>query len=337
MFEPGWIRDRLVLLIGQPVGKELWPEPPQRALLPHVEEVGKLGVHDVVVVGGVNADKLVLSVRDTLQGADLYEQQGDNPFRVAAYRRAAQTIASIPERAERIVQRDGVAGLVKLSGVGEGIARAIYEIVATGRWSQLERLQGTLDPIHLFQTLPGVGPTLAGQIHDELGVDTLEALELAAYDGRLQQVSGMGPRRCSAVRAALGKVLSRRGIRQQLEPRVAPPIADLLAVDREYREKARLGSLPTIAPRRFNPHGEAWLPVMHAKRGQWHYTALFSNTERAHRLGRTRDWVVIYFYDDDHREGQRTVVTEIRGPSAGLRVIRGMEEQTRRYYADSHQ
>jgi len=101
----------------------------------------------------------------------------------------------------------------------------------------------------------------------------------------------------------------------------------LLEVDREYRDRAERGALPTIAPRRFNPSGEPWLPVLHTERADWHFTALFSNTARAHELGRTRDWVVIYFSQDSGPEGQRTVVTESRGPLAGRRVVRGREAE----------
>jgi hypothetical protein len=107
----------------------------------------------------------------------------------------------------------------------------------------------------------------------------------------------------------------------------------LLDVDREYREKADAGTLPTIAPRRFNPRNEAWLPVLHAERNSWHFSVLFSNTGRAHELGHTRDWVVIYFYNDHHEEGQHTVVTETRGPLVGKRVVRGREAECREYYA----
>jgi hypothetical protein len=71
---------------------------------------------------------------------------------------------------------------------------------------------------------------------------------------------------------------------------------------------------------------------MHAQRGEWHFTALFSNTARAHQLGRTRDWVVIYYYDHDHLESQCTVVTETAGPLKGLRVIRGRELECARHY-----
>jgi putative hydrolase len=63
--------------------------------------------------------------------------------------------------------------------------------------------------------------------------------------------------------------------------------------------------------------------------------ALYSNTARAHELGRTGDWVVVvvYFYDDHHQEGQRTIVTETHGPLAGRRVVRGHEAECGEYYA----
>ena len=111
-----------------------------------------------------------------------------------------------------------------------------------------------------------------------------------------------------------------------------PGVDLLLDVDREYREKGRAGLLPRIAPKRFNPEGKAWLPVLHARSGPWHFTALFSNTERAHELHRTYDWVVIFFSDPERGEGQATIVTERRGSLAGRRVVRGREPECARYY-----
>ena len=104
-------------------------------------------------------------------------------------------------------------------------------------------------------------------------------------------------------------------------------------LDREYRQKAEAGSLPAIAPRRFNPDGKAWLPVLHTQRDNWHFTALYSNTATAHKLKRTHDWVIVYFYDEHHVEGQHTVVTETRGPLAGRRVVRGREAACGELYA----
>jgi hypothetical protein len=111
-----------------------------------------------------------------------------------------------------------------------------------------------------------------------------------------------------------------------------PPLEAVLDVDREYRTKAQAGQLPRITPRRFNPQGKAWLPVLHVRRGSWHFTALYSNTARAHELGREHDWVVMYFYDGDHNERQCTVVTETRGPLVGRRVVRGRERECRDWY-----
>ena len=108
-----------------------------------------------------------------------------------------------------------------------------------------------------------------------------------------------------------------------------PDVPTLLAVDREYRAGAAAGTLAKIAPKKLNPEGAAWLPVLHTTRGAWHFTALWSNTARAHAAGRTHDWVVIYFYDGDHRERQCTVVTETRGPLKGKRVVRGRENEAR--------
>jgi DNA polymerase (family 10) len=271
------------------------------------------------------------------QAAQLLAAQGANPFRVSAYRHAADTVASWPESLAAIHAREGRKGLDALPNIGEGIANAIAEMLTTGRWGQLERLRGSIDPVALFQTIPGIGRGLAQRIHDTLHVDTLEALELAAHHGDLESVPGVGRRRATAIRATLTDLLDHRRLRLPAlggSKSGEPPVAMVLEADREYREKAHAGTLPTIAPKRFNPEGHSWLPVLHTAHGEWHFTALYSNTARAHELGRTRDWVVIYFYDDQHLEKQHTVVTETRGPLAGRRVVRGREAECRAYYAE---
>lgn len=112
----------------------------------------------------------------------------------------------------------------------------------------------------------------------------------------------------------------------------APDVSLLLDIDREYREKAASGVLRKIAPRRFNPEHEAWLPVLHTRFGPWRFTALYSNTERAHERHRTHDWVVIYFSDEEDGDGQSTVVTEWRGALEGKRVVRGREPECATHY-----
>lgn len=268
------------------------------------------------------------------EAADLLALQGANPFRVSAFRRAATTVEQMSGDIRELAEAEGPEGLVALPGIGRGIASAIIEIVATGRWSRLDRLRGELDAERLFQSVPGVGPALAERIHDRLHIDSLEELEVAAHDGRLESVPGVGRRRAASMRASLADMLGRPRSRASVGVDT-PPVDVVLAVDEEYRRKSERGELPLITPRRFNPEGKAWLPVMHSERDGWHFTALYSNTARAHQLGRTRDWVVVYYYDHDHQEGQCTVVTEYRGALAGERVVRGRERECGEYYARS--
>ena len=266
--------------------------------------------------------------------ADLLQKQKANPFRVNAYRRAANTVELLEEPIQDIAERKGMSGLIALHGIGEGIARSIYEYVAMGRMSRLEALRGEHDPLSLFQRIPGVGPVLAGEICDQLHLNTLEALELAAHNGRLEQLPGMGKGRVESVKAWLSSVLGkRRRLPKAATPIEEPSVSMLLEIDRSYRKQVDADKLPKVAPKRFNPSGEAWLPILHTTRGEWHFTALYSNTQRAHELDRCRDWVVIYFYDEHHHEGQCTVVTETRGDLFGLRVVRGREYECRNYYS----
>ena len=258
--------------------------------------------------------------------AELLSQQNANPFRTNAYRRAADTLESLDTDAREILRSEGPAGLIRLPFIGRGLASAIEAVAHTGRLPQLDRLRGAMEPEILFRTVPGIGPALARTIHSVLDVDTLEGLELAAHNGRLQEVPGIGPRRAESLKASLASLLRRRSPLTS-RGRQPPSVSILLDVDAEYRNKATAGRLTTVAPRRFNPEHLSWLPILHTDRENWHFTVLFSNTAKAHELGRTRDWVVIYFYDDDHQEGQHTIVTETRGPLEGRRVVRGREPE----------
>jgi putative hydrolase len=261
--------------------------------------------------------------------ARILRQQHANPFRVNAYLRAAQTLESLSEDARDILHDQGNDGLRQLPFIGRGLASSIAEIARTGRLSQLDRLHGEAEPEIVFQTVPGVGPSTARAIHESLHVETLEALEVAAHDGRLATLRGIGPRRVAAIRSNLAALLGRAGTGRDCVTDKVPSVELLLDVDREYRIKVADSSLPKIAPRRFNPEGQAWLPILHTDRQNWHFTALFSNTARAHELHRTHDWLVVYFYGGDHREGQHTVVTETDGPMKGRRVVRGREAECR--------
>lgn len=163
----------------------------------------------------------------------------------------------------------------------------------TGRWQYLERLRADTDPVELFTTIPGIGLKLARRPQDALQVDTLADLEAAAYSGRLEAVPGVGRRRADLIRNSLAGMLGRIRSRSP-EQRQKPSIALLLELDREYREKIAADQLPKIAPKRFNPTHEAWLPILHVHREPWNFTVLYSNTARAHELARVKDWAAIF-------------------------------------------
>lgn len=267
--------------------------------------------------------------------AALLAEQGANRFRVQAYRYAAESVRALSEPVSAILTRDGLPGLERIPGVGPSIARAIRDVLLHGRLAMLDRLRGDHDPVALLRSVPGIGRTLAAKLHDGLGLESLADLETAAHDGRLRDFAGIGAKRLAGIRDSLAQRLGR--IRPEPAPsgrHGAPPVAELLDVDREYREAAAAGTLRKIAPRRFNPAREAWLPVLHTHRGDRHYTALFSNTAHAHALKRTRDWVVLY-HDGGEGEVQNTVITAAYGPLKGRRIVRGREDDCTSHYRQS--
>lgn len=281
---------------------------------------------------GANA----LIARRLSSAATLLDRQGADPYRAQAYRQAARTIRGL-DRDIAVIGEGGAKALMEIRGVGPSIARAIAEQLLTGRWPFLDMLRGRLVPERLFISIPAIGPVLSRRIYDTLGITTLEALSAALREGRLGTVEGMGKRRIALIRATLAGILA------QMQPRRPKPVWEepgidvLLDVDREYRARVEAGGLPCIAPQRFNPNGSAWQPVLHTGRGRWRVTALYSNTARAHELGLTRDWVILYFHVNGGPEAQRTVVTETWGNLAGKRVVRGREEESRRFYAQARQ
>lgn len=269
--------------------------------------------------------------------ADLLEIQDANRFRVQAYRNGADTVRTADSSIADIALEGDEGALQDLPDIGEGIANIITSYVKTGRSEMLEQLQGEVAPGELFKQVPGIGEELAHRIAEELDVSTLEELEQAAHDGRLRDLEGFGPTKVRNIQVSLAGMLStaaqrtRRCASGEEAPEEQPSVATLLDVDEEYRRKAEADELRKIAPKRFNPEGEAWLPILHTQRKGWDFTALYSNTARAHDLDKIHDWVVLY-YERDGEEAQATVVTETHGPLEGKRVVRGREAECRRYY-----
>jgi putative hydrolase len=263
--------------------------------------------------------------------AGLLNEQDASPFRVQAYRRAAATVRHLPTPVSELFEHQGIDGLRKLPGIGDHLATAIRILLVTGRLPILERLRGEADPIELLMSVPGIGQVQAFRLHHDLGIDTLEELEAAANDGRLEEVAGLGPKTVAGI---IDSLATRLGRVREPAP-AAPdevPVSELLDVDREYRELAEAGKLRRITPRRFNPAREPWLPVLHTFRGARQYTAMFSNTARAHKLGKTHDWVILY-HDSKGGDRQYTVITGHQGALKGKRIVRGREAECEQLYS----
>lgn len=266
--------------------------------------------------------------------ADLLDTQHANPFRVNAYRTAARTIQELSQPVAQIIAHEGSASLQRLPGIGKSLARSLERLTLTGRLPWLHPLHDEAQPERVLATVPGIGPKSAARIHEELGIQTLAELEAAAYDGRLAAMPGMGLKKVRAVRDSLAGRSRRPQTAVPSSRQLShdqPPVAELLDIDEEFRRKATADRLPRVAPRRFNPTGQAWLPILHTHREDRHYTALYSNTARAHELGTTHDWVVIY-RDDHDGDGQWTVITSLYGRFKGRRIVRGRESECAELY-----
>jgi DNA polymerase (family 10) len=141
--------------------------------------------------------------------ADLLDIKGEDPFKVRAYRRAAEVIAVLPEPIEDY-HRDG--RLLDIPGIGKALAAKIAEKLESGGSSFLEKLTAELPPglIELLR-IPGVGARTVAVLHRELGVRNLEDLERAALAGRLRHLPRLGEKVERTILEGISKVRSRRG------------------------------------------------------------------------------------------------------------------------------
>ncbi|TWT79617.1 hypothetical protein CA13_10210 [Planctomycetes bacterium CA13] len=266
-------------------------------------------------------------------GLILSNQQASE-FRIRAYRSAAETVRKLTSPLQLIYEHEGIDGLIELPTIGKSIANLIVQALRTGRMPLLDRLRGEGSTEQYFTMLPGVGPELSQRIHEQLHVETLPELFAAVCQGKLDQVPGIGRKRARAIRDSLTQRMqkqSHRGASLFPETNRSVPVGEILEVDEQYRRLASKDKLPKIAPRKFNPGNVAWLPILHRERNGHHYSALYSNTARAHDLKTTKDWVVIY-RDDAHSHGRWTVITSRFGKLSGRRIVRGREDECLEYY-----
>lgn len=124
------------------------------------------------------------------QLADLSEILGEQPFRVAAYRRAATRIR---DTASSVAELALQGKAKELPDIGKTIEAKIAEIAETGEMAALAKRRVEVPgEVASFMRLPGLGPKTAARIWRELGVTTLAELKDAAEGQRIRALSGLG-------------------------------------------------------------------------------------------------------------------------------------------------
>ena len=172
---------------------------------------------------------------------DLLEIKGENPFKIRAYRNAAETVAHETRRVAGLTS----AERLELQGIGKDLAAKIGELVDTGasRYHQelLQEFPPTvLDLLHL----QGVGPKTVARLYGDLGIRTLEELEQAARDGRIREMKGMGAKKEALILKALEE--QRRFIGRRLMAEAYDTAAGLVAALREHAPDAEISMVGSL-------------------------------------------------------------------------------------------
>lgn len=136
--------------------------------------------------------------------AELLELKNESSFRIRAYENAARTLGGLTEDVRLLASEKR---LDKQKGIGRGIAERITELLETGKIGYLDELRAEFPAgVRSLMAVPGIGPSMARRVYHELGVDGLDALRIAAEDGRLAGLSGLGEKSAQNVIRALGRV-----------------------------------------------------------------------------------------------------------------------------------
>ncbi|HEY1168591.1 MAG TPA: DNA polymerase/3'-5' exonuclease PolX [Candidatus Limnocylindrales bacterium] len=139
---------------------------------------------------------------------DMLEVKGELVFKTVAYHRAADAIAHSPVEVSR-AYLDGRPP--RIPGVGEAIAGKIEELARTGRLAFYDRLREEVPPsLVALLEIPGVGPRTVRQLHEELGVETLDDLRRAAESGSLRSLKGMSGKTEQGVLAGIAALEARQ-------------------------------------------------------------------------------------------------------------------------------
>ena len=139
--------------------------------------------------------------------AALMEVRGEDTFRIRSYRMAAEAIETWPVPVKQLAEKDGVAGLLEIPGVGKALAGKIVELIDHGTFAAWERLTAeTPESVLDLLDLPGVGPKTAAMLHKKFKISSLDELREFVAGGGLETVDGIGPKGADRIRSALARM-----------------------------------------------------------------------------------------------------------------------------------
>lgn len=120
--------------------------------------------------------------------AELLAAQRANPYRIRAYRRAADVIAAIDEDVAEIAKRKA---LEEIDGIGQDLSGKIVEVLKTGTFQAYEALKTPLpEEVKSWASLPGLSESLVSYLYTRLNIKTLAALEQLVQSHLLRTVPG---------------------------------------------------------------------------------------------------------------------------------------------------
>jgi len=172
---------------------------------------------------------------------DLLEIKGENPFKIRAYRNAAETASHLAERLADLTPPQRLA----IPGIGKDLAAKIGTLIETGSIAYHQELlqefpASILDLLHL----QGVGPKTAALLYRELGIRTLDDLEAAITQGRLRGVKGIGEKKAGQILRAIGERAQVAGRRLMAEAtETADPLLAALRAHAPDGDISLVGSL----------------------------------------------------------------------------------------------
>ena len=180
--------------------------------------------------------------------ADLSELEGENSFRVLAYRRAATRIR---ETAVPVAQLALEGKAKALQGIGQTIEDKIVELVETGTMKALEK-RLALVPVEVvqFMKLPGLGPKTARRIWQELGVTTVAELKAAAEGERLRALAGLGAKSEEKILKALAAAPAKGSDGRRLLGDGLPTVLDVVETLRGHAAAVKVSEAGSVRRRK---------------------------------------------------------------------------------------